>query len=461
MNHKLTIFIILLLFATNSFGQTESDAFYIKKIYDHALSESKAYSWLYHLSENIGGRIAGSPQGQEAVRYTTNILDSLGVDRTFNQPCTVDYWKRKTDATVIMWLAENTSVELSATSLGNSVGTENKEIRAQVIEVMGLDELEALGEAEIAGKIVFFNRPMDPKIVNTFNAYGGAVDQRAFGASRSAKYGAVATIVRSMTNKIDDVPHTGSLIYEEGVRKIPSAAISTMAAELLSESLKSNPTLTLSLSNDQEIITGLTDYNVIGEWKGSEFPDEIIVIGGHLDSWDLGGGAHDDGAGCVQSMAVIEILKALDYQPKRTIRCVLFANEENGLAGGREYARLAKNNGEKHIAAIESDSGGFTPRGFSADGLDSFFDEKFKKVSDWFNLLEPYGVMLSKGGSGADITPLKDQGPLLFGLRPDSQRYFDFHHTAEDHIDAVNKRELSLGAGAMAALVYLIDQYGI
>jgi hypothetical protein len=234
-----------------------------------------------------------------------------------------------------------------------------------------------------------------------------------------------------------------------------------MAANLLSESLENNPGIQISLSNDNEIIPNQTNYNIIGEWTGSEFPDEIIVIGGHLDSWDLGGGAHDDGAGCVQSIAVIEILKKMNYTPKRTIRCVMFANEENGLAGGREYAKQAKEKGEKHIAGVESDSGGFTPRGFSADGLPSYFDEKFMKVSNWFGLLETYGVTLSKGGSGADIGPLKEQGPLLFGLRPDTQRYFDFHHTADDHIEAVNKRELNMGAAAMASLVYLIDKYGI
>lgn len=486
MFKRILPLLFTLLCAEAVFAQTETDAFFIKKIYNHALSESKAYDWLYHMSENIGGRLAGSPESLEAVKYTAHVLDSLGVDNQFNQTCMVNFWNRKTESTVKMWLSDNASVELSSTSLGNTVGTNNKTIRAEVVEVKNFDDLEKLGEDGIAGKIVFYNRPMDPTLINTFNAYGGAVDQRVYGASRAAKFGAVAALVRSMTNKIDDVPHTGTSIYEndpevqaiirnvteqksigsgsseEGSsNKIPSIAISTMAAELLSETLQSNPNLTVSLSNDNEIIKDVANYNVVGEWIGSEFPDEIIVVGGHIDSWDLGGGAHDDGAGCVQSMAVIEILKAMDYKPKHTIRCVLFANEENGLAGGREYARLAKENGEKHIAGIESDAGGFTPRAFSADGLPSFFDEKFRKVSDWFTLLEPYGVTLTKGGSGADISPLKDQGPLLFGLRPDSQRYFDFHHTAEDRIEAVNKRELNLGAAAMASLVYLIDQYGI
>jgi hypothetical protein len=455
----VTLFVICIFFHSN--GQTADDAFTIKEIYSTALSESNAYTWLTHLSENIGGRLAGSPNSKKAEDYTERILDSLGVSSTFRQECTTTWWHRKQESEVFMWMNPKTKVKLTSTSLGNTVGTNGKEIKAQVVEVKGFDELKELGEDEISGKIVFYNRPMDPTLINSFNAYGGAVDQRVFGASRAAEYGAVAALVRSMTNKTDDVPHTGTSAYEDGVKKIPSIAISTMAADQLSQRLMADPSIEISLSNDNETVPNQKNYNIIGEWKGSEFPDQIIVVGGHLDSWDLAGGAHDDGAGCVQSMAVVEIFKKMNYQPKHTIRVVLFANEENGLVGGREYARLAKEKGENHLAGLESDSGGFSPRGFSADGLDSFFDEKFKKVANWFDLLEPYGVSLSKGGSGADIGPLKDQGPLLFGLKPDSQRYFDFHHTPDDHIEAVNKRELNLGSAAMASLIYLIDQYGI
>jgi hypothetical protein len=461
MSRILFISLFLLCTFWQVSAQSADDAFTIKKIYSTALSESNAYTWLTHLSEEIGGRLAGSPNSTKAEDYTQRVLDSLGVSSTMRQECTTTWWNRKQESEVFMYMNRKTKVKLTSTSLGNTVGTNGKEVKAQVIEVGGLDELAELGEEEINGKIVFFNRPMDPTLVNSFNAYGGAVDQRVFGASKASEYGAVAAIIRSMTNKIDDVPHTGTSIYDEGVDKIPSIAISTIAANYLSENLMKNPRLEIGLSNDNEIIPNQKNYNIIGEWKGSEFPEKIIVVGGHLDSWDLAGGAHDDGAGCVQSMAVVEIFKKMNYQPRHTIRVVLFANEENGLAGGREYARLAKENGEDHLAAIESDAGGFSPRGFSADGLNSFFDEKFKKVSDWFDLLEPYGVSLSKGGSGADIGPLKDQGPLLFGLRPDSQRYFDFHHTPDDHIGAVNKRELNLGSAAMTSLIFLIDQYGI
>jgi hypothetical protein len=202
-------------------------------------------------------------------------------------------------------------------------------------------------------------------------------------------------------------------------------------------------------------------HNVIGEIKGSEFPNEVIVIGGHLDSWDPAQGAHDDGAGCVHSMEVLHTLKRVGYKPKRTIRCVLFMNEENGLKGGLKYAEEAKNSTEKHIFALESDAGGFTPRGFSFDAEQSVFPELFKKVTAWEDLLKPYGIEFSKGGSGADIGPMKPMKFLMAGLRPDSQRYFDFHHTPADKIEYVNRRELELGAASMTALVYLIDKYGL
>ena len=313
---RLLLLVPFLFFFVDANSQTEEDAFKIKEIYSVALSESNSYSWLYHLSEKIGGRLAGSPNSTKAEDYTLGILDSLGATSTFKQACTTTYWHRKTESLVNMHLFDNVKVELSSTSLGNTIGTNNVVIKAEVIEVHGLDELDELGENEIAGKIVFFNRPMDPTLFNSFSAYGGAVDQRVFGATRAAKYGAVASLVRSMTNKLDDVPHTGTSVYDEGIKKIPSVAISTMAANLLSETLERSPSVQVSLSNDNESIPNQTNYNIIGEWKGSEFPDEIIVVGGHLDSWDLGGGAHDDGAGCVQSIAVMEIFKKMNSSLK-------------------------------------------------------------------------------------------------------------------------------------------------
>ena len=448
-----------------TFSQTpdnqDKDAFFIKKIYNTALTQGQCYPWLTHLTTRIGGRLAGSPQAAAAVEYTRQMLDTLGLDSVWLQPCMVPHWVRGEKEQVRIVNSQTMgTIELNALALGNSIGTEKAGINAEVIEVQSRDEVEKLGRAKIDGKIVFYNRPMDPTQLRTFSAYGGAVDQRTQGASTAAKYGAVAVLVRSMTTRLDDIPHTGTLTYAENVKKIPAVAISTNDSELLSDLLEKEKVRVYVRTNCENLELA-PSFNVIGEIRGSEKPDEIILVGGHLDSWDVGAGAHDDGAGCVHAMDVLQILKRVNYKPKRTLRCVLFMNEENGLAGGRAYAKASNEKGEFHLAAIESDAGAFTPRGFSADGHADVFTKKFKKVIEWLPLIEPYGLYLSKGGSGADISPLKSQKGLLFGFRPDSQRYFDYHHTAIDNIDAVNKRELELGAASITSLVYLIDQHGL
>ena len=466
MCKKIFVSLLILFFAGNQiFSQTpdpqDKDAFFIKKIYETALTQGQCYSWLTHLTTRIGGRLAGSPQAAAAVEYTRQMLDTLGLDSVWLQPCMVPHWIRGEKEQVRIVNSQTMgTIELNALALGNSIGTGKSGINAEVIEVQSRNEVEKLGRAKIAGKIVFYNRPMDPTQLRTFSAYGGAVDQRTQGASTAAQYGAIGVLVRSMTTRLDDVPHTGTLTYKDGVKKIPAVAISTNDAELLSDLLEKEK-VRVYVKTSCENLGMAPSFNVIGEIRGSEKPDEIILVGGHLDSWDVGSGAHDDGAGCVHAMDVLQILKRLDYKPKRTLRCVLFMNEENGLAGGRAYAKASNEKGEFHLAAIESDAGGFTPRGFSADGHSDVFTTKFKKVIEWLPLLEPYGLYLSKGGSGADISPLKSQKGLLIGFRPDSQRYFDYHHTAIDNIDAVNKRELELGAASITSLVYLIDQNGL
>ncbi len=439
----------------------DADALFIRKIHQQALSDGRCYQWLSDLCRVAPGRLAGSPAAAAAVDYTRFVLDTLGLDSVWLQPCRVSYWVRGDKEQVrIVNSRKMGSIDLRALALGNSVGTGPSGLTAEVVEVRSLDAVDSLGRKGVEGKIVFFNRPMDPGIVNTFAAYGGAVDQRGAGAARAGKYGATGVLVRSMTQAIDTVPHTGAMSYAPGVKPIPAIAISTADAELLSALLREEPVRIFMRST----CTTLPDqiaHNVIGEIRGSERPDEIILVGGHLDSWDVAGGAHDDGAGCVHAMDVLRILKQVGYRPKRTIRCVLFANEENGLAGGRTYARVSNEHKEYHLAAIESDRGGFTPRGFTAEADESVFAEKFRKLSAWLPLLEPYGLYLRKGGSGADISPLRSQKGLLIGFEPDTQRYFDFHHTRNDNIEAVNRRELELGAAAIATLVFLIDKYGL
>jgi hypothetical protein len=311
---------------------------------------------------------------------------------------------------------------------------------------------------KVEGKIVFYNGEMDPTQVSTFTAYGGAVGQRGSGASEAAKFGAKAVIVRSMSNRRDDIPHTGALNYKPLMPMIPALAISTNDADLLSSLLKDQPTLSVYMESHGKMLPDILSYNVIGEIRGTDKPEEIIAVGGHLDSWDVGEGAHDDGAGCIQAIEVLRLYKALGWKPKRTIRAVMWMNEENGLRGGREYARVAQEKGEKHIAALESDSGGFLPIGFSSTGT----DEQRAKLTSWKDYFLPYNIwQFDRRGGGADIGPLRDQGPLLIGLSPDSQRYFIYHHTPADVFEAVDQRELELGAAAMAALVYLLEQEGM
>ena len=460
--------LLLIVFTTLSLrlsaqpSERQTDAAFIRKIYDQALTDGRCYPWLRDLCLGVGHRLSGSPGAEKAVKWTQSMLDTVGLDSVWLQPVMVPHWVRGSAEQVRATGSKKYgSFNINALALGGSVGTNGKAVSAEVVEVKTWEELDALNERGIRGKIVFYNRPMDPAKIRTFEAYGGAVDQRSSGASRAAKYGAVGGLVRSMNLRLDDFPHTGALRYDSTYTLIPAVAISTNDAEKLSALLRAEGKATVSMQLNCQTLPDVLSYNVIGEIRGTEKPDEIIAVGGHLDSWDVGHGAHDDGAGCTQSMDVLRHLLRLGYRPRHTIRCVLFMNEENGLRGGREYAREAERKGEYHLCAIESDAGGFTPRGFSFDGDDAVIGKFFEKVSEHRDLFEPYGLTLTRGGGGADIGPLKGQKGLLSGYSPDSQRYFDYHHAATDVFDAVNKRELELGAASMTALVFLLDKYGL
>ncbi len=453
---KKIVTFFLLLFVNSAFAQS-ADSVMIRTIFTEALSNGHAYDWLRHLTKDIGPRLSGSAGGQKAVDWTQQAMREQGFDRVFVQPVMVPHWVRGEHETAFI-VVGNTRTAVPIAALGGSVATSSNGIEANVLEVKSFTQLRAMPIEQVKGKIVFFNRPMDPTTINTFEAYSGAVEQRANGATEAAKLGAVGAIVRSMTNARDDQPHTGGMRYGTGVPLIPTAAISTNAADLLSKTLTTNPQTRFYFKQSCETLPDAQSYNVIGELRGSEKPNEFIVVGGHLDSWDLAEGAHDDGSGCVQAMEVLRIFKTLGIKPKRTIRVVLFANEENGLRGGVAYADLATKNGEKHIAAIESDEGGFVPRGFGIVGTAT----QRANVSPWKPLLAPYGLTdIGPGSGGADIGPLAPTGTVLFGLKPDSQRYFDYHHTPVDKFEAVSRRELELGAGSMAALAYLLDKYGL
>jgi hypothetical protein len=381
-------------------------------------------------------------------------MEQYGFDKVWLQPVMVPHWVRGAKEQASILSKRIGTRQVNVVALGNSVGTGTGGITAGLIEVKSFEEL-AQRRQEVAGKIVFFNRPMDPRVIDTFSSYGQAAAQRSLGPSEAAKYGAIGVVVRSLTTLIDDVPHTGSTNYQLNIPKIPAVAISTRDAELLSERLRLEPSLEFYFETHSQMLEDKLSFNVIGEITGSEFPDQYIVVGGHLDSWDLGQGAHDDGAGCVQSIEVLRIFKELGIKPRHTLRAVMFMNEENGLRGGRKYAEEAQEKGERHLMAMESDRGGFLPIGFTLDMADA----QMAKVKEWAFLFHPFGIyQFEKGGGGADISPLKSQGVPLIGFLPDSQRYFDIHHTSEDTFDKVNKRELDMGAAAMALMVYLMDR---
>jgi len=442
-------FLILLSIRLNA----QEPAKVLKSVFEEALTDRTAYNNLEYLCKNTKGRIAGSPAAEKAVEFTRSALKTAGADTVWLQKVPVPHWVRG-DEKCSVSSKVNGKKNLAITALGLSVGTDKKGITTKVIEVHNFEELKALGQQRIQGKIVFFNRPFDNKAINSFSAYGGAVNQRTSGPSEASKYGAVAVIVRSMTHALDNFPHTGVTRYTDNVNKIPAVAVSILDADLLSQWLKSDSSLTIHLVSTSINYPDTWSYNVIGEIFGSEKPHEYITVGGHLDAWDIAEGANDDGGGCIQSIEMIRIYKKLGIKPKRTVRAVMFMNEEISGTGGRTYAEEAKRKGEIHYAALESDRGVMSPRGFGFDA-DSSKLEKLKSLATWF---APFDIKdFDKGGGGSDIAPLKALGALQIGYIPDSQKYFWYHHSANDTFEQVNIRELQMGSAAIASLIYLID----
>ncbi len=440
-------------------AQVNQDSIIIKKMSDEIMTNGKAYELLRQLTKQIGGRLAGSPQQQNAAIWGKRNMESFAADKVYMQPCKTPNWQRggKDFVSVVRVNGKAMNRPLAALALGNSLGS-NGLVEAELLAVADFDELEKR-KAEVKGKIVYYHSMFDPTIVQTFGAYGKAGIYRGTGASRAAKYGAVGVMLHSLSTAPDNAPHTGGMKYDEDYPKIPAVALGPNDAKELYANAKKG-TIRVQMQTYGYFLPDADENNVVAEIKGSTFPNEIITIGGHLDSWDVNEGAHDDGAGIVQTMEILRTMKALNYQPKRTIRFVLFANEENGLRGGNKYAELAKQNNEQHVFALESDAGGFTPR---AIGISATSPEQFKKMEQWASLLKPYGTEITAGGGGADIGPLKNVNAaiVLAGLVPDSQRYFDLHHAKTDVFENVNKRELLLGAVNMAAIIYLVDQYGV
>jgi hypothetical protein len=455
---KSSFLLVLLLAFLSVYSQSDEEV--LKTIYKQSLTHGKSYDWLNHLSNQIGSRLSGSLGAKKAVTYTKEELDKLGLDKVWLQPVMVPRWVRGAKEFAFIETSPGKTNTINICALGGSIATPALGLKAHVVEVKNFEELKTLGKEGVEGKIVFYNKPMQTNLINAFDAYRDCFKQRYKGALEASKYGAIGVIVRSLNFRLDDLPHTGSMTYDNlsNDKRIPSAAISTNDAELLSTMLKLDKNIKLYFKQSCKQLKDVQSYNVIGEITGSEFPNEYILVGAHLDSWDLGDGSHDNGAGVVQSMDVLRLLKASGIKPKRSIRVVLFMNKENGLGGGNKYAEEVKRKGENHLFALESDAGGFTPRGFSFDCNDS----NFNQVLSWKALFKPYLIhFFEKGESGADVVLLKSKTNVLAGLRPDSQRYFDHHHASNDTFDAINKRELELGAASMTALVYLFDKYGV
>ena len=450
------IFLISFLTIAQRHELDVNDTKIIKEIFDESLTSRETYKLLDHLCNKIGHRLSGSVAASKAVEWTEMIMSKYNFDKVYKQNLYVPNWKRG-ESEVAKIIGQKK--ELSVLALGMSVSTPKKGITAEVIEVQGLEDLEVLGRDKIEGKIVFFNRPTDQRLISTGSAYGGAVDQRTSGPSMAAKYGSVAVVIRSVGTAFDDVPHTGVTRYKEGNKKIPAAALGVKSADRLEYALKDNANLKLFIKMNCKTLEDSPSHNVIGELIGNEFPDEIITVGGHLDSWDVGQGAHDDGAGCMQSIQVLNLFKKLGIKPKRTIRAVMFMNEENGARGGLKYAELAKDNNENHLIAIESDAGAFTPRGFGVTAEASTIN----KFRSWLPHFDMNTITYFKnGGGGVDINPLNRLlGTPTIGFVPDSQRMFDIHHSENDTFDTVHPRELELGTASIASLIYLIDKYGL
>lgn len=453
---KIILFVVASLFIQ---GASFAHEDVLEAIFVNALNSDVAYENLRVLCETTEGRIAGSPAAAAAVEFTRQIMENMELDSVWLQPMLVPNWKRGEPEQARIISSRLGVQELTVLALGLTVATGPEGISTRVIEVQTLDELEKLGREKIEGNIVFYNRPFSQDHYNTFQGYSGAVDQRVWGPQRAAEYGAVAALVRSVTTANHDYAHTGGTRVRNDGSDIPALAVSPVGADILSKWLKTDPELNLFLRNTSYRLPDVISYNVIGEIRGSVYPDEFITVGAHLDAWDNSQGAHDDGAGCMQSIDVLRIFRELNLQPKRTMRAVLFMDEEIMQSGGRKYAAAAAENNEKHYFAIESDRGAFTPRGFSIDAS----DEKVAAIQELKPFFTPYGIHeITKGFSGVDINPLKNYFNIaLAGLVVDSQRYFDLHHAASDTFEQINRREMQLGTAAMAAIIYLIDSMDV
>lgn len=451
-------FISVLLICLTFLVKAQDPGITVKAFFDDALTNRTSYKNLEILCKNYKGRVTGSQQANAAVDFTFQLMREMNLDRIEKQPVQVPCWVRGEKEVASIQSVNSGTEPVPVSALGMSVGTGDKGLLANVVEVHDFKELDLLGEKKVKGKIVFYNRPMDPTMTNTFSAYGSAANQRTQGAAEAAKFGATGVVVRSLTTSLDDFAHTGVMRYIDSIPKIPAVAISTNGADLLSGELKKDSTLKFYFRTTCQTMPEVISYNVIGEIRGTEFPDQIITVGGHLDAWETGEGAHDDGAGCMQSIEVLRLFQKLGIKPKRTVRAVMFMDEEIAQRGGKEYAGQAELKNEKHYFALEADRGAFMPKGFGVSAP----DDRLEKILALKKYFEPYEITeFIKGGGGVDIGPLGKSGTPLSSFIPEMQRYFDVHHSGFDTFEQVNFREFQMGSAAMASFIYLIDKFDL
>lgn len=453
---KLPLFLLLCAYGTMSHAQGQDDSLFLRQIYDEALVRGHAYENLRSLCKDVGARLTGSAEAEMAVYWGKRLLESYDFDSVYLQPIEVPHWERGTEEAGWIVDAVGDLHPLRLTALGGSISTEGL-LSGSLVYAEDMEALKAMDRALVEGKVVFVNQGFDQSLLSTFSGYSGCWSMRGYGAVEAAKLGAKAILIRSLASHQDPYPHTGSMYYVDSVPRIPAAAISTEDAAFI-QGLAAKESLEVKLEMDCRFYGMVPSYNVIGEIRG-ERSNEIITFGGHLDSWDMGEGAHDDGAGIAHSIEALRILKELDYTPQRTLRVVLFMNEENGNMGGKTYAKWVKEErGEEHVAALESDAGGGVPYGFGIVGS----DKQVKFIRKFSDLFYDFGIyVLDPGYGGVDIAPLTNYYPEIMelGLRPNSQEYFKYHHSDNDVFENVDKRELELGCAAFCSMIYLVDKY--
>lgn len=423
--------------ATEPVAGAPSPAELLPQLLQAARSSELAWARLAHLTDRIGARLSSSPAMAKAVEWAVNTFKSDGHENVRTEAVMVPDWRRGREKLRMLSPVER---ELPILGLGGSVGTAGVEAPAVVVR-----SFAELGP-HVAGTIVVFNVPMGEG-APTIQHYGAAAAYRTGGAAAAARHGALAVLVRSVTTRSLSTPHTGLLVYEDGVPRIPAASITIEDAGTLDRLARAGVPVRLRLEMEAAEHGLAESHNVLAEIRGRERPDDIVLVGAHLDSWDVGQGAHDDGAGVVHVLETMRLIRSLGVPPKRTIRAVLFTCEEQGIFGGRAYA--AAHGGERHVAAIESDLGGFLPRVWGASGS--------REQLGWLvETARPLGLPVIAGGGGADISPLGAYGVLRIGLYPDDTHYFDVHHSPADTLDKVDPGELTEGLAAFAGLAWLL-----